>query len=183
MTSRILLYHEINRAATTQYDSERDRAMGFSCEQRLKQALRTAGLLISVIEPLENGKQLCKQVIKPDSLVEISGTDFNVNIDIWLTVASKAGLMSGVNSNVGANWVLSKDTIIRYCIDNNKALVITDFHCAAPKLQKEIAYQVKDAIRKGLKIVMLLPTQEVDSILRRNADMSGRMSVIGVDSV
>ena len=38
MTSRILLYHEINRAATTQYDSERDRAMGFSCEQRLKQA-------------------------------------------------------------------------------------------------------------------------------------------------
>lgn len=177
------MYHEINRAATTQYDSERDRAMGFSCEQRLKQALRTAGLLISVIEPLENGKQLCKQVIKPDSLVEISGTDFNVNIDIWLTVASKAGLMSGVNSIIETNNSLSKDMIIKYCIDNNKVLVLTDFHCAAPKVQKEVAYQVKDAIRKGLKIVMLLPAQAMDSVLRQNADLSGRMSVIGVDSV
>ena len=157
--------------------------MEFSCEQRLKQALRTAGLLISITGPLENGKQLCEQVIGIDSLVEISGTDLNENTDIWLMAASKAGLMPGVNSNVGANNSLSNDTIIRYCIDNNKVLVITDFHCAAPKLQKEIAYQVKDAIRKGLKIVMLLPTQEVDSILRRNADMSGRMSVIGVDSV
>lgn len=177
------MYHEINRAATTQYDSERDRAMGFSREQRLKQALRTAGLLISIIGPLENGKQLCEQVIGPDSLVEISGTYFNVNIDIWLTVASKAGLMPGVNSNVGANSSLSKDTIIKYCVDNGKILVLTDFHCAAPKLQKEIAYQVKDAIRKGLKIVMLLPAQEADSVLRQNADLSGRMSVIEVDSV
>lgn len=175
------MYHEINRAATTQYDSERDRAMGFSCEQRLKQALRTAGLLISVIGPLENGRQLCKQVIGIDSLVEISGTDLNEDTDIWLMAASKAGLMPGVNSNVGANWVLSKDTIIRYCIDNGKVLVITDFHCAAPKLQKEIAYQVKDAMRKGLKIIMLLPAQEMDSILRRNADLSGRMSVIEIE--
>ena len=177
------MYHEINRAATTQYYSERDKAMEFSCEQRLKQALRTAGFLISIIGPLENGKQLCKQGIKPDSLVEISGTDLNEDTDFWLAVAYKAGLMFGVNSNVRANSILSKDTIIRYCIDNNKVLVITDFHCAAPKLQKEIAYQVKDAIRKGLKIVMLLPEQVADSILRRNADMSGRMSVIEVDSV
>ena len=157
--------------------------MGFSREQRLKQALRTAGLLISIIGPLENGKQLCEQVIGPDSLVGISGTDFNVNIDIWLTVASKVGLMPGVNSNVGANSSLSKDTIIKYCVDNGKILVLTDFHCAAPKLQKEIAYQVKDAIRKGLKIIMLLPAQEADSVLRQNADLSGRMSVIEVDSV
>ena len=151
--------------------------MGFSCEQRLKQALRTAGLLISVIEPLENGEQLCEQVIGPDSLAEISGTDFNEDADFWLAVASKAGLIPCV----GANNSLSKDRIIRYCIDNDKVLVITDFHCAAPKLQKEIAYQVKDAIRKGLKIIMLLSAQEADSVLRQNADLSGRMSVIEIE--
>lgn len=162
-----------------QYYSERNRTVEFSSEQRLKQALRTAGLLISIIGPLENGKQLCEQVIGIDSLVEISRTDFNEDTDFWLAVAYKAGLMP----NVGANSSLSKDTIIRYCVDNGKVLVITDFHCAAPKLQKEIAYQVKDAIRKGLKIVMLLPAQEADSVLRQNADLSGRMSVIEVDSV
>lgn len=155
--------------------------MEFSCEQRLKQALRTAGLLISIIGPLENGKQLCRQITGVDSLVEISGTDFNANADFWLAVASKAGLMPGVNSDVGANSSLSKDRIIRHCIDNDKVLVITDFHCAAPKLQKEIAYQVKDAIRKGLKIVMLLPAQEADSVLKQNADLSGRMSVIEIE--
>lgn len=164
-----------------QYYSERDRTMEFPCEQRLKQALRAAGFLISIIGPLENGEQLCEQVIGPNSLVEISGTDLNVNTDFWLAVASKAGLMPGVNSNVGANSSLSKDTIIRYCVDNGKVLVITDFHCAAPKLQKEIAYQVKDAIRKGLKIIMLLSAQEADSVLRQNADLSGRMSVIEVE--
>lgn len=155
--------------------------MEFPCEQRLKQALRAAGFLISMIGPLENGEQLCEQVIGPNSLVEISGTDLNVNTDFWLAVASKAGLMPGVNSNVGANSSLSKDRIIRHCIDNNKVLVITDFHCTAPKLQKEIAYQVKDAIRKRLKIIMLLPAQEMDSVLRQNADLSGRMSVIEVE--
>lgn len=173
------MYHEINRAATTQYDSERDRAMGFSREQRLKQALRTAGLLISIIGPLENGKQLCRQITGVDSLVEISGTDFNEDTDFWLAVTSKVGLIP----DVGANSSLSKDRIIKHCIDNDKVLVITDFHCAAPKLQKEVAYQVKDAIRKGLKIIMLLPAQKADSVLRQNADLSGRMSVIEVDSV
>ena len=164
-----------------QYYSKRDRAMDFSCELRLKQALRVAGFLISIIGLLENGKQLCKQVIKPDSLVEISGTDLNEDTDIWLAVAYKAGLMPVVNPIIETNNSLSKDMIIKYCIDNNKVLVITDFHCAAPKLQKEIAYQVKDAIRKGLKIIMLLSAQEADSVLRQNADLSGRMSVIEIE--
>lgn len=105
--------------------------MDFSSEQRLKQALRVAGFLISIIGQLENGKQLCKQVIGIDSLVEISRTDFNEDTDFWLAVAYKAGLMSGVNSNVRANSSLSKDTIIRYCVDNGKILVLTDFHCAS----------------------------------------------------
>lgn len=166
-------------AATMQYYSERNCTVEFSCELRLKQALRVAGFLISIIGPLENGKQLCKQVIGIDSLVEISRTDLNWDTDIWLAVAYKAGSMPGV----GANSSLSKDTIIRYCIDNDKVLVITDFHCAAPKLQKAVAYQVKDAIRKGLKIIMLLPAQETDSVLRQNADLSGRMSVIEIESV
>lgn len=55
-----------------QYYSERNRTMEFPCEQRLKQALRAAGFLISIIGPLENGEQLCEQVIGPNSLVEIS---------------------------------------------------------------------------------------------------------------
>lgn len=159
-----------------------DEISEFSCTLRLKHALRTAGLLIFIVGPFQNGEHLCVQVIGLDNIVEISKVDFNENTDFWLAVASKTGLIPDINSNEKTNAILSKDTIINYYIDKNKVLVLTDFHCVIPKLQKEIAHQVKDAIRKGLKVVLLLPAQYTNIILRRNPDLSGRISVINIEN-
>lgn len=64
-----------------------------SYELRLKQALRTAGCLTSIIGPSKMGKTiLCEKVIGLDNIVEISGADFNENTDFWATVAAKVEL-------------------------------------------------------------------------------------------
>ena len=66
---------------------------GISYELRLKQALRTAGCLTSIIGPSKMGKTiLCEQVIGLDNIVEVSGADFNENTDFWAIIAAKVGL-------------------------------------------------------------------------------------------
>ena len=66
---------------------------GISYELRLKQALRTAGCLTSLIGPSKMGKTiLCEKVIGFDNIIEISGADFNTNSDFWAIVAAKVEL-------------------------------------------------------------------------------------------
>ena len=137
---------------------------GISYELRLKQALRTAGCLTSIIGPSKMGKTiLCVQVIGLDNIVEISGADFNENTDFWATMAAKVGVpyMGEIttersveegnnreNDSKRERYVLSKDKIIQYYIENEKVLVIDDFHYASPEMQMKMAQQIKDAIRR-----------------------------------
>ena len=66
---------------------------GISYELRLKQALRTAGWLTSLIGPSKMGKTiLCEKVIGFENIVEVSGADFNGEMDFWAVVAAKVGL-------------------------------------------------------------------------------------------
>ena len=124
---------------------------GISYELRLKQALRTAGCLTSIIGPSKMGKTiLCEQVIGLDNIVEVSGADFNENTDFWAIIAAKVGLpymgeitterastegKSEERDSKSEKYILSKDKIIRYYIENNKILVIDDFHYASTEMQ------------------------------------------------
>ena len=165
---------------------------GISYELRLKQALRTAGCLTSIIGPSKMGKTiLCEQVIGLDNIVEISGADFNENVDFWATIAAKVGLpyMGEITTERSATegnnkesdsksekYVLSKDKVIQYYIENEKVLVIDDFHYASPEMQMKMAQQLKDAIRRELKVVVVsLPH-------RADADLSGRLSLINIET-
>ena len=171
---------------------------GISYELRLKQALRTAGCLTSVIGPSKMGKTiLCEQVIGLDNIVEISGADFNENIDFWATIAAKVGLpyMGEITTERSATegknkerdsksekYVLSKDKVIQYYIENEKVLVIDDFHYASPEMQMKMAQQLKDAIRRELKVVVVSLPHRADDAIRQNADLSGRLSLINIET-
>ena len=144
---------------------------GISYELRLKQALRTSGCLTSIIGPSKMGKTiLCERVIGFDNIVEVSGADFNVHIDFWATIAAKVGLpyMGEITTERAVleekreerdgkseKYILSKDKIIQYYIENNKVLVIDDFHYASPEMQMKMDQQLKDAIRRELKVVVV----------------------------
>lgn len=105
-----------------------------SYELRLKQALRTAGCLTSLIGPSKMGKTiLCEKVIGFNNIIEISGADFN------------------------EKFILSKDKVIQYYKENEKVLVIDDFHYASHEMQIKMAQQLK--------------TEEVEAdIVHYNAD-------------
>lgn len=171
---------------------------GISYELRLKQALRTAGCLTSIIGPSKMGKTiLCEQVIGLDNIVEISGADFNENVDFWAIIAAKVGLpyMSEITTERSAargnnkesdskseKYVLSKDKVIQYYIENEKVLVIDDFHYASPEMQMKMAQQLKDAIRRELKVVVVSLPHRADDAIRQNADLSGRLSLINIET-
>lgn len=171
---------------------------GISYELRLKQALRTAGCLTSIIGPSKMGKTiLCERVIGLDNIVEVSGADFNENTDFWAVIAAKVGLpymgeitteTSATEGNSGAKdsksekYILSKDKIIQYYIDNDKVLVIDDFHYASSEMQMKMAQQLKDAIRRELKVVVVSLPHRADDAIRQNADLSGRLSLINIEA-
>ena len=79
-------------------------------------------------------------------------------------------------------FILSKDKIIRYYIENNKILVIDDFHYASTEMQMKMAQQLKDAIRRELKVVVVSLPHRADDAIRQNADLSGRLSLINIET-
>ncbi len=171
---------------------------GISYELRLKQALRIAGCLTSIIGPSKMGKTiLCENVIGFANIVEISGADFNENIDFWETVAAKVELpytgeittelanYNGNNKEIDSyneKYILSKDKIIQYYKENGKVLVIDDFHYASKEMQIKISQQLKDAIRRELKVVVISLPHRADDTIRQNADLSGRLSLININT-
>lgn len=171
---------------------------GIPYELRLKQALRTAGCLTSIIGPSKMGKTiLCEKVIGIDNIVEISGADFDINTDFWAIVAAKVGLpylgeitteRETIEGNHRENeeqkerYILSKDKVIQYYKDNEKVLVIDDFHYASKEMQIKMAQQLKDAIRRELKVVVVSLPHRADDAIRQNADLSGRLSLINIET-
>ena len=171
---------------------------GISYELRLKQALRTAGCLTSIIGPSKMGKTiLCEKVIGFDNIVEISGADFNVNTDFWAVAAAKAELpyMGEVTTERELKeeygketdrrkekYILSKDKVIQYYKEKEKVLVIDDFHYASKEMQIKMAQQLKDAIRRELKVVVVSLPHRSDDTIRQNADLSGRLSLINIEA-
>lgn len=171
---------------------------GISYELRLTQALRTAGCLTSLIGPSKMGKTiLCEKVIGFDNIVEISGADFHANSDFWAIVAAKVELPymgeittereqkdgnSKESDGKKEKYILSKDKVIQYYKDNEKVLVIDDFHYASKEMQMKMAQQLKDAIRRELKVVVVSLPHRADDAIRQNADLSGRLSLINIET-
>lgn len=171
---------------------------GISYELRLKQALRIAGCLTSLIGPSKMGKTiLCEKVIGFDNIVEISGADFDGEMDFWAVVAAKVGLpyageittereaaeeYSKERDSRNEKFVLSKDKIIQYYKENEKVLVIDDYHYASQEMQMRMAQQLKDAIRRELKVVVVSLPHRSDDAIRQNADLSGRLSLINIEA-
>ena len=79
-------------------------------------------------------------------------------------------------------FVLSKDKVIQYYKENDKVLVIDDFHYASQEMQMKMAQQLKDAIRRELKVVVVSLPHRSDDAIRQNADLSGRLSLINIEA-
>ncbi|SFB33135.1 ATP-binding protein [Clostridium frigidicarnis] len=78
-------------------------------------------------------------------------------------------------------YISNKDLVIDYFKSNNLVLVLDDFHYASEELQFDIAYQLKDAIRKEFKAIVISLPHRADDAIRKNADLSGRLNLINIE--
>ena len=177
------------------YISRKSAISDLPYEFRLSQAIKVSGFLTSLVGPSKMGKTiLCEKVIGFENIVEISGADFEEDTDFWKLVAAKAGLAyEGQFSSEKTitdtsdkylkreTYSLTKDKIIEFYIKENLVLVIDDFHYAPESKRMQIAQQLKDAIRRGFKAIVVSLPHRADEAIRQNADLSGRLSLINME--
>lgn len=178
------------------YISRKSAVSDLPYEFRLMQALKVSGFLTSLVGPSKMGKTiLCEKVVGFENIVEVSGADFSMETDFWKLVAAKAGLAyegqflsekmiadTSDKYSKKETYSLTKDKIIEYYRNENLVLVIDDFHYAPEKKRMQIAQQLKDAIRRGFKAIVVSLPHRADEAVRRNADLSGRLSMINMES-
>lgn len=178
------------------YVSRKSTTSGLSYEFRLQQAIKVSGFLTSLVGPSKMGKTiLCEKVIGLEKIVEISGADFDESTDFWKLVSAKVGLSyegqfasektvsdSGDKYSKKEVYALTKDKIINYYKENELVLVIDDFHYVPETKRIQVAQQLKDAIRKGFRVVVVSLPHRADEAIRQNSDLSGRLSLINISS-
>jgi len=184
------------------YISRQSPEYDLTYEFRLTQSLNTVGFLTSIVGPSKIGKTvLCEKVLGMDKIVDLTGNDFKDTEDFWITVAKKVGLplesnhserriiegqglagtKEGIVSSVTESYRSNKDKVIQYFVDRDLVLVLDDFHSASPRMQTEIAYQLKDAIRKYFRTVVISLPHRSDDAIRKNPDLSGRLNLINIE--
>ena len=177
------------------YISRKSAVSDLPYEFRLKQAIKVSGFLTSLVGPSKMGKTiLCEKVIGFEHIVEVSGADFDEDTDFWKLVSAKAGLAyegqfasekqipsTSDKYTKKETFSLTKDKIIEYYRENNLVLVIDDFHYAPEGKRMQVAQQLKDAIRRGFKAIVVSLPHRADEAIRQNADLSGRLSLINME--
>ena len=160
---------------------------GFTYEERLKQALSVSGYLTLISGPSKIGKTvLCEKVIGLDHLVEISGSDMLEPSGLWTQIGMKAGMPREGTTKprdrkldyMEETYFLTKESVMNYFKDHDLVLLMDDFHYASEEMQTFMAQQFKDAIRKGLRIIIASLPHRVDDTIRTNPDLQGRISFI-----
>lgn len=183
------------------YVSRKSPDLPFSYEERLRIALNTPGYLTSIVGPSKIGKTvLCEKVIGFENTKFLTGSDFSNEEDIWIPIAKKVGLslenehtehrqIEDTESNLSelrsiskrGKFLTGKDKVIEFFKENNFVLILDDFHYAPPSVQLKIAYQLKEAIRKDFKAIIISLPHRADDAIRKNPDLSGRLNLINIE--
>ncbi len=175
------------------YVSRYSDSMGMTYEDRLRIALKKTGFLTYIAGSSKMGKTvLCRKVIPENSLVCISGADFNTNEDVWSVIARwtpmpiEGSLISEVHTDgqlkttTSNTFKSTKEGVIAYFKQNNKTLLIDDFQYTAPDRRQILVQQLKDAIGKEFQVIVVSLPHRADEAIRLNPDLSGRISMINL---
>ncbi|WP_026505873.1 ATP-binding protein [Butyrivibrio sp. NC3005] len=166
----------------------REAALGFTYEERLEQALNMFGYITLITGPSKIGKTvLCERVVGIDNLVEVLGSDFLNKENVWKTIGAKAGMpLSGMvttgntDNSISEEYIVTRENVIAYYQEHELVLLIDDFHYASEEIQRFLSQQLKDAIRKGLKVIISSLPHRCDDAIRTNPDLQGRISIIDI---
>lgn len=123
-------------------------------------------------------------------LTETTGGEFqgSVQASAGVNVLVTKGSVSGVGSYkttsseaIVSKQIARKEKIVQAFLTRDLVMVLDDFHYIKKDMQIQIAYQLKDAIRSGLKAVVLSLPHRADDAIRENPDLNGRMNFINIE--
>lgn len=103
---------------------------------------------------------------------------FEPVIAVQSNISNKTGQIS--SQQVVSSKLRTERQMIQYLIDNNKVLVIDDFHYVVKEVQLYIARTLKVELFNGLKAVIVSLPHRSDEAIILNPDLSGRTTVIEI---
>lgn len=119
--------------------------------------------------------------------IETESTDSNTD-EVQGSVKGRALIAEGTGSvkkastqSYKAKMLTGKDRVIEEFVSNELVLVLDDFHYINKELQLDIAHQLKDAIRKELRAVVISLPHRADDAIRKNSDLNARMNFITIE--
>lgn len=168
---------------------------GTPFEDLLRTALQQPNFLVSLNGPSKTGKSvLCKKAVGEKLILVSSLTDFKSPAELWDLVLRRLGVPekkivtkeasgSVCVFNAGGGLSLEYRCIESACdklVEFGKVLVIDDFHYLERVVQSQIGKNIKHAIEKGAKIVVICVSYRHDDAVRSNQDLAGRYKSIDI---
>lgn len=91
------------------------------------------------------------------------------------SVGGSAGTASGTTETRGRSGL---PQVVREIGGSTYVLFIDDFHYMAPEVQVEVAKQIKEAARQGVKICTASVPHRSDDVVRSNPELRGRVRAV-----
>lgn len=177
-------------------------------ERNLARALAAPNQIVALAGPTKSGKTvLCKHVLGERQYVWIDGGQVKTAADVWERVCSELNFPSeetfedgsetkaegGIKMVVSATGsqlikAATKRTFrvdklgaaINYLTENDIALVIDDFHYLDADERRTILRNLKGAVFKGLKVVLLSVTHRIFDVAKAEHELTGRFVSVAI---
>lgn len=95
-------------------------------------------------------------------------------------IGGQTGYDHSTGQNIAEKEARSNSAIMEYLINNNKVLVLDDFHYIDDELQMYIARILKTELFNGLKAIIISLPHRADDAVRHNPDLIGRTTFIEI---
>lgn len=130
--------------------------------------------------PIETSKSRTKE----GNVSASGGVKGGAGIPFLAKGEASAGIDVGIGTSSGSSRVYHRggmEQVVSEIANSDFVLLIDDFHYMPRPAQEEIAKQIKEAVRRGVKIVTASVPHRSDDVVRANPELRGRVMAIDLE--
>lgn len=152
----------------------------FSGESMLEIALKIDGSLIVLSGNNKDSDKidLISKVIDYTDMVICSFENYDEEYGFWQSILYKSVMYRYNSDSVMPTELESKLIVNKYLSDKSKVLIIKDLEEVDSNIKQKISYELKDVMRKGVKIIVLSDSSHELDLIKLNPDLNGRVHFV-----
>ncbi len=175
-------------------------------ERDLRREITEGYKVICVTGPTKSGKTvLTRHILGVDTSAKVEGGHVKSSEEFWslllqdLQLPIEHSIANSSENSASFKWLISastklsegetvkynnlnKQSILKYMIKNNLALVVDDFHYMPTDIQKEVVRALKSAIFDGLTAILIAVPHRAFDAIGVEREMEGRFAHIEIPS-